>query len=93
MPLLSAAFLEFIPWVDKTTVCPVSVKPYEFLQFLWMLGSEIVYFRPLGCEIIEFPIAGKLADQFPIFLTNGTIAFVFPIKYPFTVVLPVENRY
>ena len=59
---LSAAFLEFIPWIDKTAVRPVSVKPSKFFQFLWMLGGNIVDLRPLGCHIVEFPITGELAN-------------------------------
>ena len=90
---LSAVFLEFIPRVDKTPICPVSVKPCKLFHLLRMFVGEVVNLCPFRFEIVEFPIAGEPTDEFPPVLTDCTIPFVFPIEYLFTVIFSIKNGY
>jgi hypothetical protein len=56
-----------------------------------MHSCEVMQFRAIGLDIIQFPIVRVSANQLPPALTNGCISLVFPNEKLFAVVLVAEN--
>src|SRR4029079_8393178 len=44
----------------------------------WFRGHEIIVFRTIDCEVVEFPWLVLLCHEFPLAIANGPVAFVFP---------------
>ena len=43
-----------------------------------MIRNNIIQFCAVLLHVVEFPVIGIFADEFPLAVTNGGIAFMFP---------------
>ena len=81
-----------IPWLDATTLGPRIVNGAELLDDIRMLRCYIIGFRAIRHNVVEFPVAGIFAHQFPSSPTHRFVAFMFPDQCIFMVVLIVKNQ-
>mgnify|MGYP000082429128 CR=1 FL=1 len=82
------------PWLGQRGDGPAFPFVRHSIEAFGLFFGEIVQFRAVGFDVVQFPRAGcAFGDEFPFAVAHGAVAFVLPVDWFFAPDLfAVERR-